>query len=475
MKRLLILAYDFPPYVSVGGLRPYAWYRYLKEYGVEPIVVTRQWGNKYANELDYIAPGESNETIVETTEYGTIIRTPYKPNLANRIMLKYGRSKFALIRKMVTAWYEFMQFLFFVGPKSGLYRGAKEYLKHNKVDAIIATGEPFVLFKYASALSKKYGIPWVADYRDPWSQNKNRSNFWRKGAVRKEKKIVATAKCVTTVDEFFQKQIETNVHKPFQIISNGYNPDAMELVSDVKQCDDCLRFAFVGTIYKWHPIESVLGCFSHFSCSSPNFELNFYGVNNGDTLRTLVSEKYSNIVEKVNIYPRMENIQLMKELARHNVMLLFNYYSFTGTKIYDYLVLKRKILFCYSNDAEALALKDKYYPVGEVEGVSTHLQEDLINETHSGIIVKDKEHLAKVLVDLYSEFTQTGSIACNSINTSKYSRKEGARQLAEVVRRFKVQSCSGRGAPRPYKVQKFNDCSSGAMICADCNDLRRLQ
>ena len=117
MKKLLILAYDFPPYVSVGGLRPYAWYRYLKEYGVEPVVVTRQWGNKYGNELDYIAPGESNETIVETTEYGTIIRTPYKPNLANRIMLKYGRNKFAMIRKMVTAWYEFMQFLFFVGPK----------------------------------------------------------------------------------------------------------------------------------------------------------------------------------------------------------------------------------------------------------------------------------------------------------------------------------------------------------------------
>jgi len=41
MKRVLILAYDFPPYVSVGGLRPYAWYRYLHEFDVFPIVVTR--------------------------------------------------------------------------------------------------------------------------------------------------------------------------------------------------------------------------------------------------------------------------------------------------------------------------------------------------------------------------------------------------------------------------------------------------
>ena len=83
-------------------------------------------------------------------------------------------------------------------------------------------------------------------------------------------------------------------------------------------------------------------------------------------------------------------------------------------------------------------MKDKYYPVGEVEGVSTHLQEDLLKETHSGIVVKDKNHFYKVLTDLYDEFTQTGSIACNSINTSKYSRKEGARQLAEVVERFNV-------------------------------------
>lgn len=433
MKQLLILAYDFPPYVSVGGLRPYAWYRYLKEYGVEPVVVTRQWGNKYGNELDYIAPGESNETIVETTEYGTIIRTPYKPNLANRIMLKYGKSRFALIRKMVTAWYELMQFLFFVGPKSGLYRGAKEYLKHNKVDAIIATGEPFVLFKYASALSTQFNIPWVADYRDPWSQNKNRSNYLRNWIVYNEKKFLANAKFVTTVNEFFHKQIEINVHKQFYIIPNGYNPDAINAVSDIEQGHDIMRIAFVGTIYEWHPIESVLDCFSRLTCSHPNFELNFYGVNNGELLKTLVSEKYHNIVEKVNVIPRMKNNLLMKELAQHNIMLLFNYYSFTGTKIYDYLGLKRKIILCYSDDKEALLLKEKYYPIKEIEGLSTHLQEDLIKETNSGIVVKDKNHLTNVLVDLYDEFCQNGKVECNPINIEKYSRKEGVKVLSNII------------------------------------------
>jgi hypothetical protein len=43
MKKLLILAYDFPPYVSVGavlslskyGLRPYKWYN---ENGITPFI-----------------------------------------------------------------------------------------------------------------------------------------------------------------------------------------------------------------------------------------------------------------------------------------------------------------------------------------------------------------------------------------------------------------------------------------------------
>lgn len=438
MKKLLILAYDFPPYVSVGGLRPYAWYRYLKEYGVEPVVVTRQWGNKYGNELDYIAPGESNETIVETTEYGTIIRTPYKPNLANRIMLKYGRNKFAMIRKMVTAWYEFMQFLFFVGPKSGLYRGAKEYLKQNKVDAIIATGEPFVLFKYASALSKKYGIPWVADYRDPWTQNKGRSRI---RSVRFfERKFSQNMSAVTTVSDFLKKKISENISVPtYYIISNGYNPETIKQVEDICPEKGVLRIALAGSIYDWHPYKSVISTFAEFvkkNDYAPKIELNFFGINRHKEIEQFALE--NSIENNVHVYPRMDNASLLQNLSRHNVMLLFNDYSIMGTKIYDYLGLKRLILFCYSNDAEALALKDKYYPVGEVEGVSTHLQEDLINETHSGIVVKDKNHLAIVLSDLYSEFAQTGSIACHSINTSKYSRREGARQLAEIVKKFNV-------------------------------------
>ena len=85
MKKVLILAYDFPPYASVGALRPYSWYKYLHEFGIYPVVVTRQWNNKYGNHLDYIASGYSSQPVIEESERGTIIRTPYFPNLANKL------------------------------------------------------------------------------------------------------------------------------------------------------------------------------------------------------------------------------------------------------------------------------------------------------------------------------------------------------------------------------------------------------
>ena len=37
MIKVLILAYDFPPYVSVRGLRPFSWHKYFREFGIDDI------------------------------------------------------------------------------------------------------------------------------------------------------------------------------------------------------------------------------------------------------------------------------------------------------------------------------------------------------------------------------------------------------------------------------------------------------
>jgi hypothetical protein len=438
MKKLLILAYDFPPYVSVGGLRPYNWYKYLKEYGVEPVVITRQWQNKHGNHLDYVEAGYSDEVIVETTEFGTIVRTPYRPNLSNRLLLTYGPAKFKVFRKLISGFYEFIQFCFPIGPKSAIYFGARDYLKNHKVDAIIATGDPFILFAYAARLGKEFNTPWIADYRDPWSHNHDvaESLFQRKWYEANERKIVRSSTHITTVSSFVFQKIQLLIPgKKHTILPNGYDPEVIDSIRTIPKNADALQIGFVGTVYDWHPIQSFLRECNAFIISNPEskLQLNFYGTNLQEELQEMVCNTYPNLADKVLITARMPNLMVLEKLATNHVVLLFNYYSYMGTKIFDYLGIKRKIILCYSEDTEALELKRKYYHVQEVESESGQLQADLINETHSGIVVKDAEHLKHVLADLWQEFSQTGDIRCDSVGIENYSRKIQVEKLAEII------------------------------------------
>ncbi|MDF2438540.1 MAG: hypothetical protein K0Q95_2916 [Bacteroidota bacterium] len=479
MKKVLILAYDFPPYVSVGGLRPYAWYRYFKEFNIYPIVVTRQWGNNYESHLDYVAPSESSQTIIENTEYGTIIKTPYRSNYGNRLMLKHGESKFKLARKFVTAYFEFIQWPFAVGPKSELYHAAKDYLKNNQVDAIIATGEPFVLFKYASMLSEEFNIPWIADYRDPWSQNvKNTKLLYKIWNSHFEKKIVNKASSIITVSEFVKSKIESLIpDKKYCILSNGYDPEVIDRIKDVKQQSTSFNIAFVGTIYDWHPIHSFLTVIKNFIRKNPDAKIafNLYGINLVRKIQEMVRNEFQEISSSIHFFPKMQNDILLKKLAEDNVMLLFNDYSIIGTKIYDYMAVKRSIILCYSNDPESLALKKRHYNIKEEDNLSSHLQADLINETKSGHIISDSKDLGHVIDKLYQEFIQTGAVQCNTDQISKYSRRQQTQILAEHLKLIGVGTTA---AERQYQlctrcVMDTSDPSirfNEAGECNNCNE-----
>src|SRR5690554_369994 len=439
MKKVLILAYDFPPYVSVGGLRPYNWFKYLKEFGVEPIVITRQWSNAYGNELDYVAPSVSKETLIEEEEYGTVIRAPYFPSKSNRLLLEHGENRHRFFRKSLTAFDEIRQFLWISGPKKQLYIAARKYLKENKVDAIVATGEPFVLFSYAQRLSQEFSIPWIADYRDPWSQNKGRQHnaLYTRWNRYLEQKIVAKASCLITVSEFIKFKLkELFPTQTIHILPNGYDPSVIEKVADLPQKTTELTISFIGTIYNWHPWQSFLEQFSIFLESNPEakIKLNFYGINISHEVNTFIQPFPRKTQEAIHIFPKIPNQELLERLSKENVMLLFNYYSFQGTKIYDYIGLKRKIILCYANDPKAFALKDKYYSIEEMEGVSQQLQADLLQKTNAGVIVEDESHLQEVFKELVAEFKEKGRIDCNSVGSENYFRKIQVEKLAEIIK-----------------------------------------
>ncbi|HPW65857.1 MAG TPA: hypothetical protein PLY32_03915 [Salinivirgaceae bacterium] len=442
MKRVLILAYDFPPYVSVGGLRPSYWYENFKEMGLFPIVVTRNWNPIHGNALDYIQPSKTKEVEVEETEKGILIKTPYKATLANRLTLKDKNGFFSnLLKKISTGLNEIGQWFLPMGTKYELYKAAENFLKEDRVDIILATGDPFVLFKYASILSGKFNTTWVADYRDLWSNDiaMNTKPIQKKIAQVLEKKYLKNVKLISSVSEYIAAKIKEIVSKkPFVINTNGYDENIFIKNIKANQNSSLLTISMAGTIYNWHPCKLFLKVLSDYLKINPNrkIRINFYGINNIKKTSNII-EQFHNLNYNVKIFPKIPNDELIQELSKSNVLLLFNDYSIMGTKIYDYLALNRKIVLCFENDKEAILLKRKYFKTQSVKGLSESLQADLIRKTNSGIVVKDREHLYKVLHDLCSEFEKKGYIENHTVGAENYSRKVQTEKLIEALKNIK--------------------------------------
>ncbi len=439
MLKVLIIAYDFPPYVSVGGLRPYGWFQDLSKFGIYPIVVTRQWDHCQGKQTDYISPGISDKIIFDCSEHGIIVKSPFKPHIGNKLLLKYGDTRFKALRKIFSAFFEIGQFLLPVGNKYVLYRTAKQFLENESVDAIIATGDPFILFRYASKLSSQFKIPWIADFRDPWSK----TDLHRKGFVQKkfeyyfEKKLTSDAHRIITVSEIMFRQIATNQPEKLNVIENGFNENLIVQTKEVKQTSECMTISLVGSVYKHHPIEHFLNNLHQFLIDNHHIQLQlrFYGLNIQKELQSYISKKCPSLIHRTVFIQKLPNAELLIELAKTNILLLFNAYATSGTKIYEYIALKRRILFCFSNDAYAKQLYDQHYRLKVGAEDNLNVQAEMITATNSGIVVRDAQHLLVVLKELWDEFQAKGYIECNSHGIEYYSRRHQTEKLATLIKK----------------------------------------
>ena len=226
-------------------------------------------------------------------------------------------------------------------------------------------------------------------------------------------------------------RLQAGAHSP-----NGYDPEAVASARGVEQGHDRLTIAFAGSVQAWDPIKSFFAaCERVIRADGRELELRFFLVNAREEVGALLAAEFPALASCARVLDRIPNDQVAVELSKSNALLVFNAYSIVGTKVYDYLALNRRILLCYSQDAEALRLKDSHYTYEVPEGDLDRLRplERLIEETGSGIVVRDAAHLEGVLRDMLDEFDRTGSIACTASRTERFSRRMQAGRMALIL------------------------------------------
>ncbi len=235
MKKVLVITYYWPPSGGSGVQRWLKFAKYLPQYGWEPVIYTPL--NPEPNSTDEgllkdVSPDLKvvKRKILEPYSFYKLLtgKDKGKPIKAN--IISNGKNS-SITHKLSL----FVRGNFFIPDPRCLWIGPsvrylKKYLKENPVDAIVSTGPPHSMHLIAQRVSKATGTPWLADFRDPWTEifffkHLNLSN-WAYNRHRKlEQGVIDSANKVVVVSNKMQRDFACRTSTPVEVITNGFDPD----------------------------------------------------------------------------------------------------------------------------------------------------------------------------------------------------------------------------------------------------------
>ena len=104
-----------------------------------------------------------------------------------------------------------------------------EHLRREKYDLILSSGPPHSLHLIAKGLVKAFDLPWIADFRDPWTsmdylQAIKLTSYARKRHWNLEASVIKGADQVVVVGRAMQEEYRKSHQVESKVIYNGYNP-----------------------------------------------------------------------------------------------------------------------------------------------------------------------------------------------------------------------------------------------------------
>lgn len=257
MKKVLIIAFEFPPLSSGGVMRCTKYVKYLRDYGWEPIVLTIDENAHPVAIIDHRLIEEIPPDII-------IHRTPYidfddlfQRDVQTSTLLKIYQSMdagfpgifgFAKPDKNIT-WYP------------AALEKAKEILSEESIDLVFTDSPPNSTALLGYKLKEIYNIPWIADFRDPWSLDdlayENMGSSIHDGAreldMALEKIVLEKCDQLIVVSEILKKKYKKRLHIPdnrISVIRDGYDEEDFRHVVPEKETDKTLfNIKYMGSFY----------------------------------------------------------------------------------------------------------------------------------------------------------------------------------------------------------------------------------
>ena len=426
MKKVLIITYYWPPMGGGGVQRWLKTSKYLRGYDWNPIICT-------AKDAEISMYDKSLE--VDITENLEVIRVPiWEPFKLYRLLTGRKKEKVnpGFLKKSdkesifegISLWIRGN--LFIPDAKRFWYRPAvrklSKYLKNNSVDVIVSTGPPHTTHLIAMHISKKFNVPWLADFRDPWTK----IDFYHKLniSLRAEKihknlelKVLKNADAITTVSESWSNDFFKLSDREPIVINNGYDP-ADFINKSIIKLDASFSITHAGSMNAdrnpdifWEALSSLIKEVSRFKN-----DLNVKLIGPVD-ISVIKSIQKNNLNDYVTYTDNLNHDKVIDNLVSSQLLFLPlnnspNVSGIIPGKTYEYIAAQRPIL-C----------------VGDISGDTAKI----LNKTNAGSVVgfDDKELIKEELLRFYNLY-KLRKLDVDSDNYKIYSRKALAAKFANV-------------------------------------------
>jgi glycosyltransferase involved in cell wall biosynthesis len=435
MRKVLIILYYWPP---AGGSAVQRWLKfskYLPGYGWEPVIYAPE--NAEYPDLDpgLIEEVPGNITVLKqpVTEpvnfYKRFVGGKSGGKIAASMSMKSELKGYARFKHNIAWW---IRSNFFIPDAHFLWirpsvKFLKSYLKENPVDVIVTTGPPQSLHMIGYGLRHSLKIPWIADFRDPWTSidfyaSLNLTRWADKKHHRLESKVLQTSDHIIAIGPNMKEEFSRLGAKSISVITNGF--DETDFSTKSVQPDDKFSIVHLGTLSATRNSLAFWKALASKAAEDPSFasalEVKLIGALNYSVIESIESLKLSAYISSTEFIPHQEAIEILRK-ARVLLLLVNNSKNSRGIitgKFFEYLAVGRPVLL-----------------VGPLDGDAARILE----ETKSGFAAEfEDEKMIRKRLDHLFDLYKTGNLNIQEIKASQYTRKNLtrllARQLDELAR-----------------------------------------
>ena len=232
MPKLLLISPFFPPSAASGSFRMLGFARHLPKYNWSVSVVAcgpLPWESEDQELLGSVPP----QTQVQYVEFPLQRAHSFWPLVLQKLRVVRG----------MYYW------------NRPALRACRKAIEQERPDAVMTSGPPHSVHLIGQKLQRQYGLPWVADFRDPWCSWGQEQHYGRKwGGLGKigERKVFQRADVLIAntpiMADVFREVFPSSAGR-IVAIPNGYDPVEIEELPAKDRENNFLTLLYAGVIY----------------------------------------------------------------------------------------------------------------------------------------------------------------------------------------------------------------------------------